>query len=166
MNHRRPQPPLPKPTRFCARSAPGLLLTLALLVGPTSGCFYLQYLDGRLPSSQDDTTADAGDSPATGLPTVRLSASNVTPIAGETVQLTCGVIAGNTEGVYFEFLPDLERLTVDEEAGTATFIIDDTDIATTFEFTCRAVTDTETGTASAAVLIVPQATTTDDDTEP
>ena len=98
----------------------------------------------------------AGDSPDDQLtpPSVRLSASNVSPQPGEELQLRCEVTAGSDAAVTFEFQPDLGGLVVDGRAGTASLVIEDIDVGIAYSFTCTGTNSSGTGPASDAVLVI------------
>lgn len=139
-----------------------LLATLVLLLplGLAGGCFDVGP-GGPRPGGDDGTTApDAGDGdtgePPDGEvtpPTVRLTASNVTPQPNEELQLVCEVTAGSSAGVSFDFAPDLGRLIVDRQRGTAGLVIQDVDVGIAYSFTCMGTNSAGTGPASNTIVV-------------
>ncbi len=116
---------------------------LAFLLASTA-CIELQFLisGGGLPSNGVD-----GDGPPDGNDNdnangeeleVALSVSNPTPQVNEEVFLTCEVVSGDAEGVFFDFQPASARLVIDATQGIASFIVLETDVGQAFTFTCTA----------------------------
>ena len=135
---------------------------LAALLVSVGGCVELQQaLHGPIGDSDgggthmppDDTEPDG--QPDAGIPTVRLSVSNPAPQVNEEVLLTCSVVSDDIDGVTFDFQPADGRLFVDHTAGTATFIVEQTDIGVVFGFTCTGATEDGTSQPSNEGLIVP-----------
>lgn len=85
-------------------------------------------------------------------PVVSLSASSVTPQAGEEVELTCRVTNGADVDTY-SFQPALGRLVVDGDSGRATFIVDAVDVGVSLSFTCAARNENGISSNSNAVTI-------------
>ncbi len=114
-----------------------------------------------LPGSGADEPFGSGGGDGGGsadqLPVVSLRSSNPTPQINETVQLQCSVTSGADGTVRYAFQPDFGRLSVDENAGTATFAISESDVAVTFRFTCTAQVGDRTSNPSNEVLITPTA---------
>jgi len=142
------------------------LALVTVLVGLSPGCIELAYLLNPGPSLPDDGSSGDGDG-QDGLPDgngddppplrVALSVSNPTPQVNEQVFLKCAVTAGNAEGVIFSFQPSGGRLFVDQSAGVASFIVNETDVATSLTFTCAARNDLgETATSQAVIVTATQ----------
>lgn len=104
-----------------------------------------------LPVSNND-----GTDPMTGdIPVVRLTLSNPTPQVNEEVILQCEIVTGGSPGVTFDFQPNDGRLFVDRATGTATFIVEGSDIGVAFSFTCSATNNVGTSEPSNELVIVP-----------
>ena len=88
-----------------------------------------------------------------GVPVVRLTASNVSPQAGEEVILDCQLVSGSTDALAFSFDLRSNRLTVDSERGRATFVVDQTDIGVAQSFTCSGTNSNGGGQASNSVVV-------------
>lgn len=104
-------------------------------------------------STNNNDNGSNGDS----IPTVRLFASNPAPQLNEEVTLTCTILSGDETNVTFDFEPASARLIVDEDLGTASFIVSETEIGVSFTFTCTARNDYGTSPPSNSVLITPAA---------
>jgi hypothetical protein len=98
--------------------------------------------------------SDDGDGSSEPLLIVELTASNLTPFVGETVLLTCTPQDADASDLTFAFTPN-DRLIVDDDAGTAQLIIDETDLDTGLQFTCSATGASGSGPESDPVLITP-----------
>ncbi len=85
---------------------------------------------------------------------LRLLVSNPSPGVGEQVFATCEVIAGDSTGLVFSFTPADARLVVDGQSGTATWIVDQTDIGIALSLTCRATSPDGSSAVSPAALII------------
>lgn len=121
-----------------------LLSCLLLTAFAASGC-----VEFALPPSD----GDSGDPP---VPVATLSVSNPTPQVNEEVVLTCSATGGG-DGVTFAFQPLTSRLQVDERRGTASFIVDETDVGIALSVTCTATNEHGTSARSNAQLITPTA---------
>lgn len=142
----------------CYRLLP-YVLALGALEG---GCIELQHTlqgtaqdstGGGLSANGDDDTPDGqidGN-----VPVVALSVSNPVPQVNEQVVLTCSVVSGDAGGVTFDFQPATGRLIVNRTTGTATFIVQETDIGATFAFTCTAANEQGTSEPSREQMIIP-----------
>ena len=89
------------------------------------------------------------------VPAVTLAVSNPAPIVGEEVLLTCRLVEGDSDGATFHFQPPDSRLLVNQEAGTARLIVDQSDIGTEFTFTCTATNEEGTSEPSSAQTFIP-----------
>ena len=106
-------------------------------------------------SSGTDNDAQPIDDGAT--PQVGIAAIPSTPAVGETVTLTCSVVGGESTGVTFEFQTSDGRPLDPFNADTVTFVVDETDLGTSLEFTCTGATDAGTGPPSVPVIVIPVA---------
>jgi hypothetical protein len=112
-----------------------------MLTGASLGCIELGVLPGPgVPwpgnGDGDDERPDDGDDSAT--LTLALGVSNQTPQVNEEVFFECEVIAGDVEGVTFAFQPATGRLVVDRSRGTASLIIQESDVGVSLSVTCTA----------------------------
>lgn len=142
-----------------SRTALLALAALALAL-PPAGCIELQYyLGGIVPGgdgpgiTNDNGEPSDNDNVTTDL-RVNLAASNLAPTVNEELQLTCTVIEGDPLGVTYAFLPELGRLVVDGNAGTASLVITEADIGVSYEFTCTATDEDGTSPPSNSVIVV------------
>jgi len=142
--------------------APLICLSVALL-GITS-CVEIcalatGSLDGCIPGKGTQDDLNPPISPDDGEPTaelrVMLSASRTTPAVNEEVELTCVLVEGDPTGVTFQFQPPDGRLAVDNQAGTASFIVTAADVGDQPEFTCTATDEETTSPPSNRVVIEP-----------
>ena len=126
---------------------------LAALLGLTGGCFGLGVtgpLDEMPPS--DGNGSDPGDG-GTDL-AVTLRVSNRTPRPNESVSLTCSLVSGGRADVTFSFQPQDGRLDVDPVAGTARYIVQESDVGAARTFTCTARDENGTGEPSNPQTII------------
>ena len=110
---------------------------------------------GPTSSDMDGDTQPTGDGGAT--PQVGIAAIPSTPAVGETVTLTCSVVGGESTGVTFEFQTSDGRPLDPFNADTVTFVVDETDLGTSLEFTCTGATDAGTGPPSVPIIVIPVA---------
>ncbi len=84
-----------------------------------------------------------------------LAVSNPTPGLNELVTLTCRVVDLDPPAVdRFEFLGRVDRLTIDEARGTASFVVSESDLNTSMQFSCRAILENgDSGLVSPVVII-------------
>jgi len=72
-----------------------------------------------------------------------LQVSNPTPSVNELVQLTCRVVDDGsgtpTDVERYEFFGQTDRLVIDERSGAARFVVSESDVNTSLEFSCRAI---------------------------
>ncbi len=135
----------------------GLFCTLLAL---TSGCIDLQLalqevLDGHFGGRPPTNGDEEPDDPAQGdVPVVRLGLSNSSPQVNEEVRLTCSVVGGDAGAVLFGFQPANGRLFINRVSGTASYIVEETDIAVAFAFTCTATNEAGTSRPSNEQVII------------
>ncbi|MEK7710867.1 MAG: hypothetical protein AAB341_03130 [Planctomycetota bacterium] len=106
--------------------------------------------DGSPPGGGGD---DGGDR----VPVVSLQASNTTPQLNEQVVLQCSIVSGGNGSARFAFQPTSGRLIVNANTGRATFIVTETDLSISFQFTCTAENDAGLSDPSSEVVITPSA---------
>lgn len=133
-------------------SAPGCLEIRDALEGSLTEAFGLPAGPGGLEPT-GDSAADSDDSIGS-VPQVRLSVSNPTPQLNEAVGLTCSVVGGSSEAVTFDFQP-AGRLIVNRAAGTATFIVLETDLGVAATFTCTGTNAEGTSPPSDSLVFIP-----------
>jgi hypothetical protein len=137
---------------------------LAILACLTGGCVELGALLGvALPDGATDGPAGGesngdGQPPDSGgsdtAPVVRLAVSNPNPLTGEEVVFTCTLVDGDTEDVTFAFQSTADRLVVDSEAGTASYIVEQSDVAVELSATCTATNAAGTSEPSNRQVII------------
>ena len=103
-------------------------------------------------SGGDDGGSNGGGD--TGLPVVTLGVSNPTPQVGEEVLLTCMIVAGGVGDVIFDFQPAGGRLLVDSRSGSASFIVEMTDVGQALTFTCTATDQLGTSEPARSEVII------------
>ncbi len=132
-----------------------------VLVALPAGCIELQAaLQGALPGpagtgppvTNGDDQPD--DQPGESVPTVRLQVSNPSPQVDEEVTLTCSVVSGDSAGVTYAFQPANGRLFINHATGTATFIVEESDVEVAFTFTCTATSEAGTSQPSNQQVII------------
>lgn len=129
----------------------------AALLGIIAGCIGLGALDGEDPGSNNGMTpggngTDPGDDRADLRVTLRVS--NLTPQPGELVVLTCTLVDRTSTDVTFNFRSTIGRLVVDAIAGTARFIVDESDAGAALTFTCTASDANGSGEPSNSLTII------------
>lgn len=125
---------------------------LAALLGLAGGCVGLGVtgpLDGMSP---DGNGVDPGNGGTTLAVTLRVS--NPTPQPNEEVILTCTLVSGSGANVTFNFHSQDGRLVVDPVAGTARFIVQESDVGVALEFTCTASDENGVGEPSNPQTII------------
>ncbi len=147
-----------------ARFNAGLMIAAVVYAVLLDGCVPIQAIsvrpassggDDAPPSDGDNSGADnTGDGP-NGIPVVSLSLSNPNPQPNEQVLLSCAVVGESDGDVTFDFQPSSGRLFVNERAGSALFIVEESDIGTAFSFTCRATSEQGTSAPSNRQVILP-----------
>ena len=139
-----------------------VLMTLALPV--IGGCINLEELlvrlssgagDGSGGADDGDADSDPNDGGSATVPRVTLTTSNPTPQVNDQLRLFCHVVEGDATGAVFDFQPSFGRLMEDSVAGTASLIIDMSDIGSSFSFTCTATTTAGTSDPSPVLIVVP-----------
>jgi len=110
--------------------------------------------DNETPSDNGNGNANANDNGSGTTLVVNLIASNTTPGLNESVALLCITTPPNADAV-FSFQPAGRRLTVDAEAGVATFIISESDLGSELSFTCTASIGDNVSEPSNPVVILP-----------
>jgi hypothetical protein len=103
--------------------------------------------NGTIPPPDNDNAGQA--------PTVTLRASNQTPGLGEEVVLRCSIVSVDSSPATFAFQSSFGRLSVDEQAGTARFTVEESDLGTEITATCTATNDFGTSRPSNRVTILP-----------
>ena len=137
------------------------LIVLAFLAFAAlgTGCAELQVILQAIldPSTANGSGEDGGDgADGSAIPVVTLTVSNPTPQLNEEVILRCSVVGDGDGPVTFDFQPDDPRLVVNQSAGTASFVVQETDISGAgFAFTCTATTTAGTTLPSNEVVIIP-----------
>lgn len=134
--------PLPWPSLAALRVrklASGV--TLVALACLTFGC-------SALPQPPDPVGND-------GPPVVRLSVDNPAPGLSESVLLQCTLSSGSTGGLEYSFSPEVNLISINRRNGTATFIVNQTDLGLAILFSCRARNDQGTGPGSNIVTVIP-----------
>ena len=106
------------------------------------------------PDADDGTPTGGGDVNQSDRPTVRLSVSNPSPLPNEEVQLRCTLQSGSTDGLIFAFQPTTARLTVDRQQGTASFVVDQSEVGIETTFTCTATNSAGTSPVSNPATII------------
>jgi len=91
------------------------------------------------------------------LPRVSLTVSNPVPQLNETVLFRCTLLSGNDTDLSFTFQPSFGRLIVNETDGTATFVVDESDIGSSQSFTCTATNRVGEGPPSNSIVVVASA---------
>lgn len=141
---------------------PTLALWLLLVaVSFSTGCVELGIIPppdngGIDPPGNGNTNGnDNGDDD--GIPRVRLSASNLTPQVDEEVTLRCILTNDATEPILYQFQAGggpIGRVQVDEQRGTARFIVQQPDIGVAVSVTCTGTNEFGEGPPSTAQVIV------------
>ncbi|MEK7731245.1 MAG: immunoglobulin domain-containing protein, partial [Planctomycetota bacterium] len=85
---------------------------------------------------------------------VTLLVSNPAPRPNEPVTLTCSLVDGGSANVIFDFQPDDGRLSVDHDAGTASFIVQESDVGAALTYTCTASDENGVGNRSNSQTII------------
>lgn len=106
-------------------------------------------IDGTPPDGNGVDPGDGGTVLA-----VTLLVSNPAPRPGEQVNLTCSLVTGGGANVTFNFQPQDSRLVVDPVAGTASFIVQESDIGAALTYTCTASGDNGVGEPSDSQTII------------
>jgi len=162
------------PRNFCLHNIPRhanslsklVLILLAIsLSGSITGCLEVQqFLNGfhatngnSNSSNGDPTTPNTNEnSNTTGtVPTVNLTVTNPSPQVNEEVLLTCQVISGFDTTTTFQFEPIDGRLFANTATGTASLIIEASDVGRTFSFSCTATNNQGVSEPSNIILITP-----------
>jgi hypothetical protein len=125
-----------------------VVLCVLLLPVLTGGCVELGFIvqeamAGASTGSPGGGETDGEDSPSgpgttDEVPVVRLSVSNSNPMVNEEVVFTCRVVDGDAAEVTFAFQPADARLSVNSRIGTASYIVDQTDVGVELTVTCTA----------------------------
>ena len=141
-----------RPVRFAVAA-----VSLAF-AGVAPGCVELGPVNGGRPGSgnglspPDDNGAEPPDDEVNLSVTLRVS--NPTPRANEQVTLTCMLTDGRAENVTFNFQPADGRLVVDPAAGTASFIVQESDVGVALIYTCTASDQNGTSEPSNSQTII------------
>lgn len=135
------------------------VLSLAL-----TGCVELASLftgviaDNERAGSRGDGTPISGGVPdSDAQPRVQLSVSNTSPFVGEELDFRCSLEGGDLDGITFDFQSNSDRLTVDAQRGTATLIVDQSDVGVEIAVTCTAIAFDGVSEPSNVVIVIPQA---------
>jgi hypothetical protein len=103
-----------------------------------------------------DSDGDGSGANGNGVPAVVLSVTNPTPQLNEQVVLQCSVVGADTRETTFGFQPADGRLWVNQTAGTASLVIEETDVGGPgLAFTCTATNAFGTSEPSNQVVIMP-----------
>lgn len=141
-------------------------MCLGLSISAINGCIEIQQFIAAPPLTDDGGSQSGPGSgepggseeptdPKTGeVPVVRLAVSNPSPQLNEEVLLSCVVENETTGSIQFEFQPD-DRLFVDQARGTASLIIEASDLGSALTFTCRAISSAGSSQPSNEVLLIP-----------
>jgi hypothetical protein len=130
-----------------------------MTAGLVAGCVAIQRVLEQLVSDGADGLPNGdGDGTGDGLPVVTLQVSNVTPQLNEEVLLTCLLVSGDSTSLSFDFEPRFGGLIVNEQAGTASFIVSETDIGVSRALTCTATNDVGTSAPSNEQVVIPTGT--------
>lgn len=133
------------------------IVFLPAFLGIINGCVGIGIPDGQIPVPNDGTPpGDNGTGPGDNGSDLRvtLSVSNPTPRPNESVTLTCSLIGGSVENVSFSFQPSDGRLVVDAVAGTANFIVQESDAGSALNFTCTASDENGAGEPSNIITVI------------
>ncbi len=130
------------------RNAAGLTALLGLI----AGCGEVGPGNGGGPGPTDGLPPPGGDGTTLN---VTLNVSNPTPQSNEQVTLTCALTNGGDGNVTFDFQPADGRLIVDHAAGTAGFIVQESDVGVAMTFTCTASDSSGTSAPSDPQIIIP-----------
>jgi len=125
---------------------------LTSFLGLAGGCIGLGVtgpIDGTPP---DGNGVDPGDDVAH--LAVTLLVSNPTPRPNESVRLTCSLVNVGGASVSFNFQPQDGRLIVDPVAGTASFIVQESDVGAALTYTCTASDENRVGEPSNSQTII------------
>jgi len=130
-----------------------IVFILALGFPAISGCGVWVPAPGVEPPS------GGGDGSGGGTPSAVLSVSNTTPVANQSVTLTCQVQNSQSRVTRYDFSP-ATGLAIDHGGGTANYIVKQSDLGTTLNFTCLATLATGRQLTSNTVTITPTGTPT------
>jgi hypothetical protein len=126
---------------------------LTALLGLTGGC-----VGFGVPGPIDGTPPPGGNGPDAGddgaALAVTLLVSNPAPRPNEQVNLTCSLVDGGGANVTFNFQPEDGRLVVDPDAGTASFIVQESDVGSALTYTCTASDENGTSEPSNSQIII------------
>lgn len=123
--------------------------------GLVSGDALITGGSGPTSSGTDNNAQPTDNGGAT--PQVGIAAVPSTPAVGETVTLSCSVVGGESTGITFAFQTSDGRALDPFNADTATFVVDETDVGTSLEFTCTGASAAGTGPPSVPVIVIPVA---------
>jgi len=143
-------------------------MCLWLPISTINGCIEIQQFIA-VPPPTDGAGSQSGSGPGGGepgdgeeptdpqageVPVVRLMVSNPSPQFNEEVLLSCIVENETTGSIQFEFQPD-DQLSIDRDRGTASLIIEASDLGSALTFTCRATNSAGPSQPSNEVLLIP-----------
>jgi len=118
--------------RWAGVLIPGLI-SLSLI----SGCIAISNpTSGNDPNTNNPDNNPPNDTSTPEEITVVLSVSNLNPQVGEEVFLSCTIVTGSATDPAFNFQPPNRLIAIDTMNGSATLIVDQTDIGIEFTFTC------------------------------
>ena len=110
--------------------------------------------------SSGDTTPFPGDVPDSDVrPRAQLSVSNLSPFAGEEVVFRCSFDGGDSAGVTYDFQSNSDRLAVDADRGTATLVVDQSDVGVEIAVSCTVTASDGVSEPSNVIILIPQART-------
>jgi hypothetical protein len=128
--------------------------SLTALLGLIAGCGEVGPGNGGGPDPTGGLPPPGGDGTTLN---VTLSVSNPTPQPNEQVTLTCALTNVGDGNVTFDFQPADGRLIVDHAAGSAGFIVQESDVGVAMIFTCTANDSSGTSAPSDPQTIIPGA---------
>lgn len=137
----------------------GLIRVSLIGASLMSGCVTVS-LPGNGGGTNNPDNNLPSDTPTPEKITVVLSVSNPNPQVGEEVFLSCNIVTGSAIDPFFDFQPTNRLIAIDTRNGSATLIVDQTDVGIEFTFTCTVTEASVTSDPSQPQSIIPTATLT------